>query len=69
MQHAWRAGLARVAAAVGDVNVGDFLPEYTAYEQMPSVFRRLVPIPTPLNYRYGCHVDAAMLRKECGTVG
>ena len=52
-----RAGLTRVAAAVGDVNVGYFLPEYTAYEQLLSVFRRFVPIPTPLDRHHGYRVD------------
>jgi len=60
-----RAGLTRVAAAIGDVNVGYFLPEYTAYEQMLGVFRRFVPIPTPLDRHGRYRVDAAMLRKEC----
>eukprot|EP01113_Clastostelium_recurvatum_P024783 TRINITY_DN2961_c0_g1_i3.p1 TRINITY_DN2961_c0_g1~~TRINITY_DN2961_c0_g1_i3.p1 ORF type:complete len:543 (-),score=118.90 TRINITY_DN2961_c0_g1_i3:59-1666(-) len=41
-----RAGLTRIAAAIGDVNVGFFLPEYTAYEEMLYVFKRAIPIPT-----------------------
>ncbi|OZJ02736.1 hypothetical protein BZG36_04674, partial [Bifiguratus adelaidae] len=59
-----RAGLTRVAAAVGDINVGYFLPEYTAYEQMLGVFRRFCPIPTTLDEESKYHIDTATIRKE-----
>lgn len=59
-----RAGLTRVAAAIGDVNVGYFLPEYTAYEQMLSVFKRFVPIPTALEEDAKYHIDPDTIRKE-----
>ncbi|KAI9321812.1 aminotransferase [Dichotomocladium elegans] len=59
-----RAGLTRVAAAIGDINVGYFLPEYTAYEQMLSVFKRFVPIPTTLDEESRYHIDPATIRKE-----
>ncbi|KAI9032567.1 pyridoxal phosphate-dependent transferase [Phycomyces nitens] len=59
-----RAGLTRVAAAMGDVNVGYFLPEYTAYEQMLSVFKRFVPIPTTLEEDKKYHIDPDTVRKE-----
>lgn len=59
-----RAGLTRVAAAIGDVNVGYFLPEYTAYEQMLSVFKRFVPIPTTLEEDARYHIDPDTIRKE-----
>ncbi|CAO0789220.1 unnamed protein product [Mucor circinelloides] len=59
-----RAGLTRVAAAIGDVNVGYFLPEYTAYEQMLSVFKRFVPIPTTLEEDSHYHIDPDTIRKE-----
>lgn len=59
-----RAGLTRVAAAIGDVNVGYFLPEYTAYEQMLSVFKRFVPIPTTLEEDQNYHIDPDTIRKE-----
>ncbi|KAG2203479.1 hypothetical protein INT47_008206 [Mucor saturninus] len=59
-----RAGLTRVAAAIGDVNVGYFLPEYTAYEQMLSVFKRFVPIPTTLEEDSNYHIDPDTVRKE-----
>lgn len=59
-----RAGLTRLAAAIGDVNVGYFLPEYTAYEQMLSVFKRFVPIPTSLEEDARYHIDSETIRKE-----
>ncbi|KAI8370588.1 aminotransferase [Radiomyces spectabilis] len=59
-----RAGLTRVASTIGDINVGYFLPEYTAYEQMLSVFKRFVPIPTTLDEETRYHIDPATIRKE-----
>ncbi|KAL0089178.1 pyridoxal phosphate-dependent transferase [Phycomyces blakesleeanus] len=59
-----RAGLTRVAAAIGDVNVGYFLPEYTAYEQMLSVFKKFVPIPTTLEEDKNYHIHPDTIRKE-----
>ncbi|KAI9226425.1 MAG: aminotransferase [Piptocephalis tieghemiana] len=59
-----RAGLTRVAAAIGNVNVGYFLPEYTAYEQMLSVFKKFVPIPTPLDEDKSYGFDADLLDTE-----
>ncbi|KAI9303037.1 aminotransferase [Cunninghamella echinulata] len=59
-----RAGLTRVASVIGDVQVGYFLPEYTAYEQMLSIFKRFVPIPTPLDEESKYHIDPATVRKE-----
>ncbi|KAI9494867.1 aminotransferase [Zychaea mexicana] len=59
-----RAGLTRVAAAIDDINVGYFLPEYTAYESMLSVFKRFVPIPTTLEAETRYHIDPSTIRKE-----
>ncbi|KAI8886053.1 PLP-dependent transferase [Backusella circina FSU 941] len=64
-----RAGLTRVAAVIGDVNVGYFLPEYTAYEQMLSVFKRFVPIPTTLEEESQYHIDPETIRKEISNRG
>ncbi|KAF8205765.1 aminotransferase [Mycena galopus ATCC 62051] len=38
-----RAGLSRVAAVIGDVYTSYQVPDYTAYDQMLSSFKRLVP--------------------------
>ncbi|RKP09687.1 pyridoxal phosphate-dependent transferase [Thamnocephalis sphaerospora] len=59
-----RAGITRVASAIGNVNVGYFLPEYTAYEQMLGVFKRFVPIPSVLDESSSYHIDPRVMRKE-----
>ncbi|KAI8999608.1 aminotransferase [Gaertneriomyces semiglobifer] len=58
-----RAGLTRIAAAIGDTNVGFFLPDYTAYEQLLTIFKRFVPIPTPLRTQ-DFHIPPHYLRQE-----
>ncbi|KAJ3032538.1 hypothetical protein HDV00_007413 [Rhizophlyctis rosea] len=64
-----RAGLTRIAAAIGDANVGFFLPEYTAYEQLLSIFKRFVPIPTPLDATVSYHVTPEFLEREISARG
>ena len=44
-----RSALTRVAAALGAINLGHFLPDYTAYEELLSVFRLFTPIPILLD--------------------
>ncbi|KAF8636506.1 hypothetical protein AX17_003320 [Amanita inopinata Kibby_2008] len=41
-----RSGLSRVAAVISDVYCSYQVPDYTAYDQVLSAFRRLVPVPT-----------------------
>ncbi|KAJ3083746.1 aminotransferase [Rhizoclosmatium globosum] len=59
-----RAGLTRMAASIGDTNVGFFLPEYTAYEALLNIFKRMVPIPTPLEKESAYHITPKRLYKE-----
>jgi len=59
-----RVALTRLAAALGNINMGHFLPDYTAYEELLSVFRAFVPIPILLDYESNYRVTAASLRKE-----
>ncbi|KAI8608709.1 pyridoxal phosphate-dependent transferase [Chytriomyces sp. MP71] len=59
-----RAGLTRLAASIGDANVGFFLPEYTAYEALLTIFKRFVPIPTPLEQDSNYHISPNRLYKE-----
>lgn len=40
-----RTALTRLATALGSVHLGHLLPDYTAYEELLSAFRRFVPIP------------------------
>jgi aspartate/methionine/tyrosine aminotransferase len=59
-----RAALTRLAAALGNINMGHFLPDYTAYEELLSVFRAFVPIPILLDFESGYRVSPEALRKE-----
>lgn len=40
-----RAGLTRVMAALGSVQVGYFTPDYTAYQEALGLFARITPSP------------------------
>ncbi|KAI0811021.1 aminotransferase [Irpex lacteus] len=64
-----RAGLSRVAAVVGDVYCSYQIPDYTAYDQMLSSFKRLVPVPTALELENKFHMDLDQLRKDIRTQG
>ncbi|MCB2182241.1 MAG: pyridoxal phosphate-dependent aminotransferase [Desulfobulbaceae bacterium] len=59
-----RSALTRVATALGNINVGHFLPDYTAYEELLSVFRAFIPIPILLNRDAGYKISVEDLRKE-----
>jgi aspartate/methionine/tyrosine aminotransferase len=59
-----RAALTRAVAALGGVNLGHFLPDYTAYEELLSVFRLFTPIPILLDREKGYHFDVADLERE-----
>lgn len=59
-----RAGLMRLAVAIGEVNVGYFLPEYTAYEEMLTVFKHFVPIPNSRGPEENYKVTPEALAKE-----
>ncbi len=43
-----RIALSRLAAALGRINLGHFLPDYTAYEELLDLFRLFNPIPVLL---------------------
>lgn len=59
-----RLALARAATALGEVNLGHFLPDYTAYEELLSVFRLFTPIPILLEAERRYHFSVDELRKE-----
>lgn len=40
-----RTSLTRAAAALGPINLGHFLPDYTAYEELLDIFRLFSPMP------------------------
>ncbi|MCB1043572.1 MAG: pyridoxal phosphate-dependent aminotransferase [Acidobacteria bacterium] len=59
-----RSALTRVAAALGRVNLGHFLPDYTAYEELLDLFRRFVPIPIALRRDAGFRIEVNELERE-----
>jgi N-succinyldiaminopimelate aminotransferase len=59
-----RVALTRAVAALGPVNLGHFLPDYTAYEELLSLFRRFTPIPILLSRSKGYAFSPDDLRRE-----
>lgn len=59
-----RIALTRAAAALGHINLGHFLPDYTAYEELLEVFRLFSPIPILLERESGYRFTAEALRRE-----
>lgn len=59
-----RLALTRLASALGNVNMGHFIPDYTAYEELLSVFRAFTSIPILLDAEAGYKIPLAALRKE-----
>lgn len=59
-----RAALTRAAASLGHINLGHFLPDYTAYEELLDIFRLFTPIPIMLEGERGYAFDAEDLRRE-----
>jgi len=64
-----RAGLSRVAAVIGDVYTSYQVPDYTAYDQVLSAFRRLVPVPTALEPETEYKLDLKQVKKDIHTQG
>src|SRR5829696_7844071 len=59
-----RIALTRAAAALGQINLGHFLPDYTAYEELLDVFRLFSPIPILLEGERGYAFSVGDLRRE-----
>lgn len=59
-----RTALTRAAASLGHVNLGHFLPDYTAYEELLDVFKAFTAIPILLEGERGYAFTADDLRKE-----
>lgn len=59
-----RVAIMRACAAMGSVNLGHFLPDYTAYEELLDVFRRFTPIPILLDPEHGYDFSIEQLRRE-----
>ncbi len=59
-----RLALTRLAAALGNINMGHFIPDYTAYEELLGVFKAFTAIPILLEPRHGYHIALADLENE-----
>ena len=59
-----RASLTRAVAALGQINLGHFLPDYTAYEELLDIFKLFTAIPILLDPERGYHFSADDLRRE-----
>jgi N-succinyldiaminopimelate aminotransferase len=59
-----RASLTRAAASLGLINLGHFLPDYTAYEELLDVFKAFTAIPILLDPERGYAFGADALKKE-----
>lgn len=59
-----RTGLTRVAASLGPINLGHFLPDYTAYEELLDVFKLFTPIPILLDPNRGYDFSLEELERE-----
>jgi aspartate/methionine/tyrosine aminotransferase len=59
-----RAALTRAAASLGSINLGHFLPDYTAYEELLDVFKAFTAIPILLEGERGYAFTHEDLRRE-----
>lgn len=59
-----RVALTRIAAALGNINIGHFLPDYTAYEELLSVFKAFTAIPLLLDGSNNYRPSLDMLKNE-----
>ena len=59
-----RASLTRAVAALGEINLGHFLPDYTAYEELLDIFRMFTSIPILLDGSRGYDFSVEDLRRE-----
>ncbi|MCJ1230350.1 hypothetical protein MMC12_007023 [Toensbergia leucococca] len=59
-----RAGLIRIAAVLNNAYLGFFIPDYTAYNEMLSLFRNFAAIPSPLSEADGYHIHPDKIAEE-----
>jgi aspartate/methionine/tyrosine aminotransferase len=59
-----RMGLTRAVAALGQINLGHFLPDYTAYEELLDIFKLFTSIPILLDSSRGYEFSLDDLRRE-----
>jgi aspartate/methionine/tyrosine aminotransferase len=59
-----RAALTRAAASLGHINLGHFLPDYTAYEELLDIFKAFTAIPILLEGERGYSFTPQDLERE-----
>jgi len=59
-----RAGLIRIAAVLGHSYLAFFIPDYTAYNEMLSLFRAFASIPVPLSREDNYHIHPDKIAEE-----
>jgi aspartate/methionine/tyrosine aminotransferase len=59
-----RSSLTRAVAALGEVNLGHFLPDFPAYEELLDIFKLFTSIPIPLDPASGYRFSSDDLRRE-----
>jgi len=59
-----RVSIMRACAAIGQIHLGHFIPDYTAYEELLDIFRRFTPIPILLDPERGYDFPLEELRRE-----
>lgn len=59
-----RAGLIRIAAVLNNAYLGFFIPDYTAYNEMLSLFKNFAAIPSPLSEEDGYHIHPDKIAEE-----
>lgn len=59
-----RSSLTRTVASLGAINLGHFLPDYTAYEELLDIFKLFTAIPILLEGSKGYEFSVEDLRRE-----
>ncbi len=59
-----RLALTRAASALGNIHLGHFLPDYTAYAELLDVFHAFTPIPILLEPQRGYDFSLEELQRE-----
>ncbi|TVY40809.1 Aspartate aminotransferase [Lachnellula subtilissima] len=59
-----RAGLIRIAAVLNNAYLGFFIPDYTAYNEMLSLFKNFAAIPSPLAESDNYHINPNKIAEE-----
>ena len=58
------AALFRIAAVLGNAYLGFFVPDYTSYNEMLSLFRNFAAIPIPLERQDHYHIHPNKIAEE-----